>query len=181
MADLRTSFTVLEDSTTQAGVPLHKVVETDLAAGKNAIPALVAKNAAGELKYIKVNAQGELVVSLESGDYALLSDSGTHAGNAAYQDLVVIDLIASKTYRDLEVLVSCFRDAVFQVVHKDNATETVLVNGVRCGAGSLNEMAKFIALEFVAGATGTQSLVVRGKNLNALSTMDATASIKEIQ
>jgi hypothetical protein len=40
-------------------------------------------------------------------------------------------------------------------------------------------MASFQGLEFTAGATGTQSLEVKAKCLNALSDMSATVSIKE--
>jgi hypothetical protein len=182
MADVRTNFPVLEDPSTQAGLPLHKVLEGDSSTGKNALASMVAADAAGNLKYMRVNQNNELVVSTESSiSYALLSDSGSNAGSATYVDLVTIALQNDLVYRELEAIVSCFRDAVFQVVFIDDATETLLVPGIRAGAGDYNGPLSFKTLEFVAGATGTQQLVIRGKNINATSTLDAALTIKEIQ
>lgn len=182
MADVRTNFPVLEDSSTQAGLPLHKVLEGDASTGKNALAALVAADAAGNLQYMRVNQNNELVVSMESSiSIALLTDNGSNAGSISYVDLITIPLQAGYTYRELEILVSCFRDAVFQVIHIDDVTENILVPGIRAGAGDYNGPMSFKTLEFMTGATGTQSLVIRGKNLNALSTIDAVVAIKEIQ
>lgn len=182
MADLRTSFTVLEDATTQAGLPLHKVAQGDALAGKNAIAALIAKDPAGNLIYPVTNSLGELVVSTESSTAAaLLSEDGTSVGSASDADIVTLTLQNDMTYRELEAVVSCFRDAVFKIVHVDDAVTNILVPGVRCGAGSLNSVLNFKTLEFVTGSTGTQELKIIGKNLNALATMDGVLSVKEIQ
>jgi ribonucleotide monophosphatase NagD (HAD superfamily) len=182
MADVRTSFTVLEDVTTQAGLPLHKVAQGDAITGKNAIAALIAKDPAGNLIYPVTNSQGELVVSTESSTAsALLSEDGTSAGSLTDVDVVTLTLQNSMTYRELEAIVSCFRDAVFKIVHVDDAVTNILVPGVRCGAGSLNAILNFKTLEFVTGATGTQELKIIGKNLNVQATMDGVLSVKEIQ
>lgn len=182
MADVRTNFPVLEDAATQAGLPLHKVLEGDSSTGKNALASLVAADAAGNLQYMRVNQNNELVVSMESSiSFALLTESGTNAGSTSYADLVTIALQNDLVYRELEAIVSCFRDAVFQVVLVDNAVETILVHGIRAGAGNYNGPLSFKTLEFVAGTTGIQKLIIRGKNLNATSTLDAALTIKEIQ
>lgn len=182
MADVRTNFPVLEDASTQAGLPLHKVLEGDSSTGKNALASLVAADAAGNLQYMRVNQNNELIVSTESSiSYALLSDSGSNAGSLSYVDLVTIPLQNGLIYRELEALVSCFRDSVFQIVFVDNLVETLLVPGVRAGAGDYNGPLSFKTLEFTAGATGTQELIIRGKNINATSTLDAALTIKEIQ
>jgi hypothetical protein len=182
MADLRTSFVTLEDPTTPfAGMPLHKALEGDPIASKNAHGALVAKfNDSGTDKfaYLEVDSAGNLLVAT-AANYAGLSNDGSVAGNASYTQVAIITLTADKVYKDLEVLCSCFRDCIFQVIWNDDTTPTTLVSGIRVGAGTFNEMASFQGLEFTAGVTGTQSLEVKAKCLNALSDMSATVSIKE--
>lgn len=178
MADLRTSFIVLEDSATQAGLPMHKALEGELVANKNGHAAFVAKDSALKFKYLEVDDAGALKVST-GADYACLSDEGTNAGSTSDVDLITLPLVAEKVYYDIEALLSCFRDSVFKIVWSNDGVETVLVPGVRVGAGDYNEMLRFQCMEFTAGATGVQSLIVRGKNLQVASTLDATISIKE--
>lgn len=185
MSDTREVFTNLEDLSSGAGLPLHKAVEGDAASGRNAHGALVAKDTAGNLIYLKTNLAGELVTSLESEEFALISDSGTNAGNAAYQDIATLVLQADLVYKELELVCSCFRDAVFQVVAIDDVgvtpVETILINGIRAGAGQFSAIVSLKTFMFTAGSTGVQNLVIRGKNLNSTSTMDVVVSVKEIQ
>jgi len=178
MADLRTSFVILEDVDTQAGVPLTSALEGVVIAGHNAHGAFVAKDSADKFKYLEIDDAGALKVSF-GADYACLSDDGENAGSTSYVDIITMALTASKTYYDLEALVSCFRDSIFQVIWDNNGAPTTLASGVRVGAGDYNEMVRFQCLEFVSGATGTQKLVIKGKNIQVASTMDATLSIKE--
>lgn len=185
MADLRTSFVTLEDASTQAGLPIHKALEGDAILNKNAHGALVAKDNSDNFKYLEVDPAGALKVSM-GADYACLSDDGEDAaGSATYVTIASITLTVDKVYKDLEALVSSFRDSVFQVLWIDNEGDpgevsTTLVSGVRVGAGDYNEMVHFACMEFTAGSTGTQKLLIQGKNLNALSAMSATLSIKEM-
>ena len=185
MADVREVFTSLEDLSTGVGMPLHQAFEGSAAENRNAHGALVAKDTAGNLIYLKTNLAGELVTSLESEEFALISDSGTNAGNVAYQDIATLILQADLVYKELELVCSCFRDTVFQVVSIDNVgvtpIETVLINGIRAGAGQFSAIVSLKTFMFTAGATGVQQLVVRGKNLNSTSTMDVVVSVKEIQ
>lgn len=179
MADLRTVFVNLEDASSQAGLPLHKALEGDAILNKNAHGALVAKDSEANFKYLEIDDAGALKVSLGSA-YACLSDSGTHAGDTSYQTLVTIGLTIDKVYKDVEALVSCFRDAVFQIIHMNDGVPTILADGVRAGAGQYNQMLRFECMEFTAGASGTQDLVIKGKNTVVASTMDATLSVKEM-
>jgi hypothetical protein len=182
MADLRTCFVTLQDYTDQSGQPLTRALEGDAIASRNAHGALVAKyNDAGtdKFRYLEVDASGNLLVAAAT-NYAGLTDDGSIAGNASFTQVVIITLTADKVYKDLEVLVSCFRDCIFQVIFNDDAVPTTLVSGIRVGAGTFNEMASFQGLEFTAGSTGVQTLEVKAKCLNALSDMAATVSIKEM-
>lgn len=185
MADTREVFTSLENLSTGEGMPLHQAFEGSAAEDRNAHGALVAKDTAGNLIYLKTNLAGELVTSLESEEFALISDSGTHTGNVAYQNIVTLVLQADLVYKELELVCSCFRDAVFQIVAIDDVgvspVETILINGIRAGAGQFSAIVSLKTFMFTAGSTGVQNLVIRGKNLNSTSTMDVVASVKEIQ
>jgi hypothetical protein len=179
MADVRSVFVNLEDSSSKAGLPLHKALEGEAITSKNAQGALVAKDPSGNFKYLETDANGNLqaIVAL---DYVEKSASGTNAGNAAYQDIATITLAVDKVYKDFEWIVSCFRDSVFQLVQVDDVTETILVDGIRVGNSLLTSSGELAKLKFTAGPSGTQELVLRGKNLNATSTMDGTIAIKEM-
>lgn len=185
MADVETLFNVLDDGT-GAGTSISKVEENDAAASKRAVPALIGKDGSGQLRYIKVNADGEPVISLEAGDIACLSDSGTHAGSASFQDLATITAQLNKVYRNFQAIASSFRDTVFQLVHIDDVggtpTETILIDGFRVGSGDYNAPVDLKCLTYdTTGGTGVQNFVLRGKNLNVTSTMDAALSVEEVQ
>lgn len=183
MADPRVSFPVLEDASTQAGLPLHKAVTGDASAARNAHAALVATDAAGNLQYPKVDSQRRLFVSPNVGDFANLSERGEHAaGSATFVTVTgaLITLVADLVYQEVGLLVSCTRDAHFQVVQVDDATETILAD-VMLEAGESVFGIVIPNLTFTAGSTGTQALKIVGKNLNALSALRATLSVTEVQ
>jgi len=66
-ADLRPSYPSMEDSSTSAGVPLHKVVEGDSTTGKNVQGAMVGKTTAGNFTYLKTDLLGQLVTTALTG------------------------------------------------------------------------------------------------------------------
>jgi len=178
---LRPSWTILEDPTSEAGVPWHYSVEGDAAADRNAAAVLTAKDTAGNLQYPKVNLDRELVVSSQANDYATLGDDGSHAGSQSYQTLAEITLQTEYVYEDLQFVVSCFRDTKFQVIQSDDAVETVLFSGIRVDAGNNTNSVNMTNFAMTSGATGVQKLIIKGKNLNATSEMNATMYIKEVQ
>lgn len=183
MADPRVSFPVLEDPSTQAGLPWHKVAQGDALAGKNAAPTIVARNAAGNLRYLLVDSTDRLVVAPSTGDVAYLSERGElAAGSATFADVTgaVLTLVADLVYKEVGVLVSCTRDAHFQIVQDDDGTETILAD-VMLEAGESTFGLVIPNLTFTAGSTGTQELKVVAKNMNALSALRATISVTEVQ
>lgn len=183
MADLRTSVMILEDSGTQAGVPVHKVLQGDPLAAKNAVPVLGFKDAAGNLRYPKVDAQDRILTNSDVGDTACLSAKGELVAGSASFALVtgaVLTLVPDLEYVEVGFVVSCFRDAIFQVVQVDDAVETVLAE-VLVGAGALTFSAELHCLSFVAGSTGTQELKLMAKNQNGLSSLRGTLTVTEIQ
>lgn len=180
MSDLRVSFPVLEDSATQAGLPLHKVQDGDAYAGKNALPALVAKDASGNLHYLITDGAGNLFVNID-GAGTPKKGRGLLVGTASVATVFDIPLVAGKTYSNLSWVVSCFRDAVFEIVHINDPagtpTEEHLAD-VLVGSGDFTDSGNLKDVEFVAGAT-SPVLRVRAYNQNALSDMRAAVTIKQ--
>lgn len=184
--ELRSSFPVLEDLATGAGKPWHSAIETDAAAGRTAAPALVAKDGGGLLRYLKVNTNGELVTSDSDSDIVCLSAEGTIDDGSATLALVCeITLQNSKIYKDLETVVSCYRDAKYEVEWVDDEggggeAITTLMKG-RVGSGDYTDCCRLQCKEFTSGATGVQKLRIRALNQNSLSDIDGSIAIKEIQ
>jgi hypothetical protein len=178
---LRPSWAILENPSTEAGVPWHHSIEGDAASARNAAAALIAKDTAGNLQYPKVNLDRELIVSSQANDYATLGDDGSHAGSLSYQTLAEIALQTDYVYEDLQFVVSCFRDTKFQVIQSDNTVESVLFSGIRTDAGNTSNSVNISNFALTTGSTGVQKIIIKGKNLNALSEMNATMYIKEVQ
>lgn len=182
MAEIRASFPPLENVSTGEGVPWHVVAQGDALAGKNAGAVLTARNASNQLRYIKVNDDDEVIVDTRVNDVAKLFDEGNHAGSATAQTLATLTLTASLTYTNIGWSVSCARETVFQIIKSDNAVETVLAT-VRAVPGAANNTINASGIEFVAGATGAQLLLIKGQNtvLLGISKMDATVWVEEVQ
>lgn len=184
MADPRTSFSVLEDSSTQAGLPLHKVLEGDAYAAKNALPALVAKSGAN-LTYLSINpATGALYVDTSGvTSICMKSPAGELAAGSATLVAVTsaeISLTVDMVYEDIAFVVSSRRDSLFQIVHQDDATFTVLAE-IIVGSGAYTEIGQLHCLSITAGSTGVQKLLVKAKNFEALSSLRATITASEVQ
>ncbi len=101
---------------------------------------------------------------------------GTIAGNASMTTVASLSLTASKVYDGLDFIVSCFRNARFQVILSDNAVETVIADAI-CGPGQFSVHAAMKEAEISTGATGTQLLLIKGLNTDALSDMYAAMSV----
>lgn len=169
----------------------------------DAVPVLPAKNTAGNAAEIPTLAEGELigqmvavsafkdgsgnaaVPQLVGGAVPVTMDVGVDkyarnkvAGNLSQVTVATITLTASKTYQGLEAVLSCFRDAVFEIIFNDNGAETILADAL-CGPGNPTSSIKLDKLEFTAGATGTQQLLVKAINLNATSDFRATVATTE--
>lgn len=181
MADIRESFTVLEDSSTQAGLPLHKVLEGDAYAAKNALPALVAKNGTN-LVYLKTNpSTGALLVDTGAATICFTENGELAAGSAAIAQVTgaLITLSVSTDYQAIGFVVACFRDSLFQIIWNDNGAETIL-GEILIGPGQYTVAGELHCLKFTSGASGTQELKIKAKNMNALSSLRATINVEEV-
>jgi len=182
MTDLRTSTMILEDATTAAGLPLHKVLEGDAYAAKNALPALVAKDSTGLLlKYLKVDANGALLVNTEvvSTCKKAKGELAAGSGTLALVTGASIILTADKSYEGVGFVVSCRRDALFQIIWSDDVTDNVLAEIV-VGSGSYTAVGELHCLNFTAGATGVQALKLKAMNFEALSSLRGSIVVSEV-
>lgn len=193
MSDKRASFAVLENAT-EEGLALRAVQEGDSVASKNGSLAFGFKDSTGNAIAPQLNGSGELPVVGPLTDAELRaspvpvtfgsvtgdgkSARGTATGSATNVTVATLTLTASKIYENLDVVVSCFRDAIFQVIWNDNGAETILAEAL-CGPGQYTANISLKELEFTSGATGTQQLLVKALNQNALSDFRAALSIKQ--
>lgn len=187
MAHKRPSWTILEDYSTQDGLPIHKVLQDDTLANKNAVPVLGFKNSLGKLRYPMVDGEDRIVVAMEASDFLQLSERGIKSGGSATMTDITgaeLTLVNDLVYKKIGLVVSCFRDSHFQLVWIDDVggtpVETILAD-VLTDAGKPTTSFELEGLSFTAGAVGGQTLVVRGKNENAQSDMIATVTAVEIQ
>ena len=93
-----------------------------------------------------------------------------------------IALVAGKTYKNIEFLGSCFRDAIFRLVFVNDPSgvpvETELLQFI-VGPGQFTFSAQMDCLEFVAPAT-SPVLRLRAKNHNAPADMRGFLSILQL-
>jgi len=184
MAEIRTNFPTLEDPTSKAGEPLHKVLEGDGASGKNASASLVAKDPSGNLIYLNTDASGNVYVIPDSTAAACLDDEGEVTGTTAYQTIATIVLQNNKEYKNLGFLGSSFRDAIYEIVAIADVGGTPVETRqlkFRTDTAHPTHSDELECISFTSGGTGVQHLILRAKNLNALSEISGLISIREIQ
>lgn len=183
MADPREVFPILSDPSNDAGLSWHKVNQGDALAGKNAGAVLTARDAANNLRYLKLDSADRLLVSSNAGDTACLSANGELAAGNLALTLVTnasIDLQTDHEYEGIGFVVNCRRDSLYQLIWLDDVTETVLAEIVT-GAGAFTVVGELHCLAFTSGSTGVQKLYVKAKNFEVLSSLRATVTVTEIQ
>jgi len=192
MADLRESFPGLEDVSTGAGVAAGSRVEGDASSAVNGAIGFAFKDDSGDVILPALNASGQIVtngltntqlratpVPVSMG--IVVGDGkrarGTVGGSLTLVTVATLALVVSKNYENLDFIVSCFRDARFQVILNDNGAETIIADAcLTPGCSSLH--AQLSEAEFATGASGTQSIIIKALNLNALSDFYASVSVK---
>lgn len=181
MADLREAFGTLEDAATGAGEALISRIEGEAAAGQNGSIGFAFKDNSGNVILPTLTADGRLPVSQNAAG-TCLSGNDKVVGSATEVQVLEISLAAGETYKELDITVSCFRDAIFRIAHVNDPagtpTETDL-GEVLVGPGSFTQHLNHKCMEFVAGATDPV-LRIYGQNLNSLSDMRAIASLLQV-
>lgn len=169
MSHLRETFPVLENIATGTGEVLHMALAGETAAGKNGLSAFTFKDSAGNFVHPMLTPEGKIAVDLEGAGVAKTASSeGEIAGALTLVDIAEISLTAGKTYGRISAQGSCFKEAIFYLVQVDDATETIVGHGI-VGAGGYNCEINIGIGEIVAGAAGTQKLILKAKNLVKVS------------
>lgn len=178
MADIRESTPTLEISGTQVGAPIHRALEGDATAAKNAQGAFSFKDIGGNFRYALVDAS-DRVVTTSTGVSACLNDSSKVAGSATFVAVATITLLTVHDYEQIGFIVACTRDAAWKITQTDDVTDTILAQGVI--AKETGFSSELHCLSFTSGASGAQTLTLSMLNNNALSDLYGTLAVTEIQ
>lgn len=180
MAHLRETFPVLEDLASGEGRVLHEALQGTTAAGKSGLIGISFKDASGNLVLPQLTSEGKLPVDFAgAGVPKAASSDGEVAGSLTDTTVAEISLTANKTYGKLLAKGSCFKEAVYYLVQLDDVTETIIGHGL-VGAGDYNTVIDLGAQEIVAGATGTQKLILKAKNIGKVSDFMGHVSCLEL-
>ncbi len=180
MSDLREVFPVLVDETTDEGKALTASVAGDTAAAKVGSVGFAFKTHDGKLILPTLTSEGKLPVDMEGAGVPVSESSdGVVAGSLTTATVCEIALVANKTYAKIKATGSCFRETIFDVVFQNDATEKI-IGSMLVGPGSFTVHWDGGATEVVAGATGTQKLILKAKNLQKASDFRGNISALEL-
>lgn len=159
---------------------LNQRPEGAAVAGFEALPGLIAKDPSNNLAYLKVNASGEVLAATDAAGADLYARGSNGTGSATFVALATITLVASKTYRGIEGIGCCSRDALYKIAWNDNGVETILASFI-VGPGDFSHSVQMNRVKFVAGATGAQTLVISAMNISpVLSGFRATVATTQL-
>lgn len=184
MTDSNPLFSSLDDGA-GGGVALHKVLEGDAAAAKNASPALVAKDESGNLIYLKVNALGQLSTTSDtvSGNCKGGHLTKTAGSTSRTQVGADISLVAGKALSSLEWAFYNYRSTEYEIIIVDDPAGTPVETTVMealCSEGSASAIGRQVCLDDI-DTTGMTTPVMRvfGTNLNKASDFRARVTVQE--
>lgn len=169
MSHLRETFPVIENLATGEGEVLNTANAGEVAAGKHGLSAFAFKDSAGNFVHPQLTSEGKLAVDFEGAGIAKTSSSaGEIVGSLTLTTIAEISLTPSKTHGKILAKGSCFKEALFYLIQVNDAVETIIGHGI-VGAGDYNTVIDLGIGEVVAGATGTQKLILKAKNLTKVS------------
>jgi hypothetical protein len=177
MADVREVFPILEDSSNVGAVP-SKSQAGDSAGSKVGITSFGFRDSSGNLILPQLTASGKLPVDTGASAGTCKSDYDTNAGSLTNVTLGSITLTASKLISAVEASLSCSRAALAEVVWDNNGSETIL-GWIMTGPGQFTAHFDIECLTFTSGGTGTQSLILRAKNLDKAASLYGTLACLE--
>lgn len=180
MAEIRESFPVLENTSTQAGEALASKQEGVAPGADNGLMGFSFKDSDGNLVLPSLDSEGRLPVTSEGAGVEHSAAGELAAGSGSMVDITgaTFNLPNAKVIREIRANVSCFRDALFNIVSVDDGTPTI-IGRIRIGSGQYTFEWNGHKKQYTTGVTGTQTLKVQGQNQNALSAMSAEISAVE--
>ena len=180
MSESRESFPVLENTGTGAGEALASKQEGVAPGADNGLMGFAYKDNDGNLVLPQLDPEGRLPVTSEGAGVEHSAAGELAAGSGTMVDITgaTITLPNDKLIREIKVNVSCFRDALFNVVALDDVTPTI-IGRIRVGSGQYTFEWDGHKKEYTTGSSGTQVLKVQGQNQNTQSAMSAEISCVE--
>jgi len=164
MAEVRESFTILEDGLGE-GVELIKAVDgVDAVGANNNLPAAVYKDDSGNYVLPQLSALGQVPVTLASGTAKSNSAGVTMAVIDTEQDVVSVAVAVNDVVEANMAMGSAFQPMLWIAYHNDDGSLNELFRFVT-GAGDFAHTTELKNIVFTAGATGTQELVLRATQL----------------
>ena len=144
--------------------------EGNAISGVDALPGLVAKDLSSNFAYLKVNADGELLVSA-AGDGTELKSTAIVTPSAinTLTTVVELTLAISKSYEDAQVRGSSFFPVKWELVQVNDVTLTVL-DSFLTGSGQFTFNIPYKHMSFSSGGSGVQKLRLRATQLNGAVT-----------
>lgn len=170
MTDVRESFPILEDNSTGAGEAAISRTEGEASAAIAGLIGFSFKDSSGNVVLPQLTADGKLPVDTEGTAGTCLSAQGEiTAGSATLADVATITGALSKSYSKFGAIVSCNRNALFQLQYIDDAAgtpaTTVLAEFV-VGPGQYTVCCQIECLvQSTAAGTGTQEFKLQAQNL----------------
>ncbi len=154
---------------------------SDAIAGEIAAFVTAFQDSSGNAAVPQLDATGAVPVSFDSGT-CKKSGAGSLAGTTTLTDITnsSVTLSNSKIYSKVYGVVSSMTESCFQLVWDDNGTENVLAE-FQVGPGQYTFPIALPCLQFTTGATGTQTLKVKGANATADEVADLKAYIETVE
>jgi hypothetical protein len=174
--DKRESFPTLEDGTGE-GAALRAMQQGDTPASKNGAIGFAFRDSSGNVVLPQLLPDGTIAISNQAPGTALKVRS-ENAGSLSAVDVASLTLAVLKTYADIQATISCFQESLLELVQVNDATTTVLCEYL-VGPGQYTIQAEY-ADTVVSGATGTQTLKIRGTNFKKTSTLRAYLRATEL-
>ena len=183
MADVRTAQVTLEDSGSEAGVPLHRALEGETVTAKNAQGAFVAKKD-GNFVYLNLDGAGNLLTTMDGG--GICKRAGTDGtpvtGSMSKTNIAEITLDVGKVFRNLSWTVANFRDTIYDIELIDDPAgvpSIVQSKEILVGAGDLTSSGRDHCFEFDTTGLTAPVLRISGTNTNAPSDFRGSISITQ--
>lgn len=169
MSHLRETFPVLENLATGEGEVLNTANAGETAVGKHGLSAFTFKDSLGNYVHPQLTSEGKVPVDFEgAGISKKASSNGEVVGSLTLTTIAEISLTPGSTNGKISAKGSCFKEAIFYLIQVNDVTETIIGHGI-VGAGDYNTLIDIGIGEVVAGATGTQKLILKAKNLTKTS------------
>jgi hypothetical protein len=178
MAHARETFPVLKNAD-GGGEVLDLIQSGDAVADKNGALVFGFKDTNGNAVAPTLTPEGAFFVDMSAAGTKVWARGAVPAGHVPAEGTVSYVTVVSQaidndaTYTNLSFIASSRRDAIFQLVHDDGTTQTVLCD-IILGPGQYTAALWSDHFSFTAPAEGTHSIKVRAYNFDAASELAAT-------